>query len=74
MDGENKRIVVPANAGTHTPCRFNLSEGVATHVREHSRQGLWVPAFAGTTRWESPHRRARNAAQCGAAAVAFAQP
>src|SRR5262249_38759066 len=30
-------VVVPANAGTHTPCTFDRV------------QWLWVPAFAGTT-------------------------
>jgi hypothetical protein len=42
-------MVVPAKAATHTPCHFNLSEGVATSVRNYNRRCLWVPAFAGTT-------------------------
>jgi len=41
--------VVPAKAGIHTPCRFNLNDGAATAVGKHRRQGVWVPAFAGTT-------------------------
>jgi hypothetical protein len=41
--------VVPANAGTHTPCHFNLKNAVATSDLSHERQGLWVPAYAGTT-------------------------
>jgi hypothetical protein len=41
--------VVPANAGTHTPCPIILDDGADTFCN-NNRQGLWVPAFAGTTR------------------------
>jgi hypothetical protein len=41
--------VVPANAETHMPCPSSFSSG-ADACRNHHRQGLWVPAFAGTTR------------------------
>ena len=46
------------NAGTHTLRQFNLREGVATSVFNHSRQWLWVTAFAGTTKLDNqpmPH-------------------
>jgi len=42
------RRVVPAKAGTHTPQRFgSIAQG--EFVLHDQRQGLWVPAFAGTT-------------------------
>jgi hypothetical protein len=41
--------VVPAKAGTHTPCALSLKDAVVTLCDNHVRQGLWVPAFAGTT-------------------------
>src|SRR3954467_331996 len=37
--------VVPAKAGTHTPC----PRDVAKRTTRLQRNGLWVPAFAGTT-------------------------
>jgi hypothetical protein len=44
--------VVPADAGTHTPCRqcctVRLHEGYE-RCRSHQPQGVWVPACAGTT-------------------------
>jgi hypothetical protein len=41
--------VVPTNAGTHTPCPIVLHDRAET-FRSNTHQGLWVPAFAGTTR------------------------
>src|SRR5467141_210298 len=41
--------VVPANAGTHTPCRRFLALRVET-VHNNERCGVSIPAFAGTTR------------------------
>src|SRR5439155_3772990 len=41
-------LVVPANAGTHTPCPLVLV-AVATTFSLIERRWLWVPAFAGTT-------------------------
>src|SRR3954449_12850539 len=40
--------VVPAKAGSHTPCPFKQSG--CNVPSNHKRQGLWVPAFAGTWR------------------------
>src|SRR6267378_3768119 len=41
-------IVVPANAGTHTPCRFVVAWSQRPSLNKN-RRWLWVPAFAGTT-------------------------
>jgi hypothetical protein len=41
--------VVPANAGTHTPCPIVLDDEAETFCN-NTRKGIWVPAFAGTTR------------------------
>jgi hypothetical protein len=41
--------VVPTNAGTRTPCPIVLHDRAET-FRSNTHQGLWVPAFAGTTR------------------------
>ena len=43
--------VVPAKAGTHNPWRFLLRKA-STPVPKTQRHGVWVPAFAGTTRGE----------------------
>jgi hypothetical protein len=40
-------IVVPANAGTHTPRRLRLA--VLEGFGYDFGRWLWVPAFAGTT-------------------------
>jgi hypothetical protein len=40
--------VVPANAGTHTPCHPDEAQTTDTFYN-NDRRGLWVPAFAGTT-------------------------
>src|ERR1700736_4232374 len=57
-----KSIVVPANAGIHTPRTLRRKVGPAP--RDNScRRWLWVPASAGTTRGELPlelHRRRGN--------------
>ncbi|MBN8979177.1 MAG: hypothetical protein J0I08_22200, partial [Rhizobiales bacterium] len=44
----NTKIVVPAQAGTHTPQQFG-SIGRGEFIHNNQRQGLWVPACAGTT-------------------------
>ena len=41
-------IVVPANAGTHTPRPLFCAHAVAGFAN-HRGRWLWVPAFAGTT-------------------------
>ena len=41
--------VVPANAGTYTPCSIVWMMGVEAFCN-NKRQWFWVPAFAGTTR------------------------
>src|SRR5450756_1244148 len=46
--------VVPANAGTHTPCHLLWNEigdkaRWSNHRANNCLLGLWVPAFAGTT-------------------------
>src|ERR1700755_1836551 len=54
-------VVVPANAGPHTPCRGCLCKVLVVCLALQSkRQGLWVPAFAGTTTVCSPARRRRG--------------
>jgi hypothetical protein len=40
-------LVVPAKAGTHTPCP--LVSALGRMPSQQSMQGLWVPAFPGTT-------------------------
>jgi hypothetical protein len=45
--------VVPANAGTHTALCPRL-EQVADSFRNHNGRGVWVPAFAGTTKTNHP--------------------
>src|SRR6185437_12776401 len=42
-------LVVPANAGTHTPRTLILRSEVDALLHNEC-QGLWVPAFAGTTK------------------------
>src|SRR6266850_7073258 len=55
------QYVVPAKAGTHTPCPIILgAEAEAFCTNE--RRWLWVPAFAGTTKesgWGGCERAAR---------------
>ena len=41
--------VVPAKAGTYTLCHRDLALEVET-FSNNERSGVWVPAFAGTTR------------------------
>src|SRR5258707_14890561 len=48
--------LVPANAGTHNHRRLLFAKGGYLTAPLRS-QGVWVPAFAGTTPWKS--RRAR---------------
>src|SRR6266704_668905 len=52
-------LVVPAKAGTHTPCSL-IFGAVAETFSLIERRWLWVPAFAGTTKEDSivkqPHR------------------
>jgi MurNAc alpha-1-phosphate uridylyltransferase len=48
--------VVPAHAGTHNPWRFCLLKASASSL-ETIVHGVWVPAFAGTTRCESSFSR-----------------
>src|ERR1700678_3506004 len=43
-------VVVPAKAGTHTPYRRRSRKARVARPALHLKsQGLWVPAFAGTT-------------------------
>ena len=44
------RIVVPANAGTHNHRRLLLKQSRPPSRSHNIRRGVWVPAFAGTTR------------------------
>jgi hypothetical protein len=44
--------VVPAQAGIHTPCDRILAAGADAFLILGC-QGLWVPAFAGTTMEEN---------------------
>src|SRR4051794_29866413 len=53
-----RRHVVPAKAGTHTPCPHD----VAKRMTKSQRNGLWVPAFAGTTE-EAPVPRRKAGEQ-----------
>src|ERR1700737_5079402 len=46
-----KSIVVPANAGTHTPWALKWKME-PTPCDKNCRLWLWVPAFAGTTHGE----------------------
>jgi hypothetical protein len=50
MREKHSSFVVPANAGTHTPCPCDLKQ-VAVEILPFNKNGrwLWVPAFAGTT-------------------------
>jgi len=41
-------IVVPANAGTHTPRPLSCAH-LVDGFANHKSRWLWVPAFAGTT-------------------------
>ena len=45
--------VVPANAGTHTARCFGRALAAVISVN-HRPRGLWVPAFAGTTKPRNP--------------------
>src|SRR5882757_3518244 len=47
--GEDSLIVVPAKAGTHNHRTTLLPRLLASSFQQSSR-GVWVPAFAGTTR------------------------
>ena len=49
------RSVVPANAGTYTPYP-TVFGNEADAFGDNQRQGLWVPAFAGTTEENYPDR------------------
>jgi hypothetical protein len=42
-------MVVPAQAGTHNPWIRGFKMNVATLSLANRVQGVWVPAFAGTT-------------------------
>src|SRR5258708_39412576 len=50
-------IVVPAHAGTHTPRTFDSNTVLRRRFCSRERQGLWVPAFAGTTKNSANTRR-----------------
>jgi hypothetical protein len=52
FENESSRVV-PAKAGTHNRRRL-LRWKVSTTTSETIRHGVWVPAFAGTTRECSP--------------------
>ena len=47
FDNLHHQHVVPAKAGTHTPCPIIL-DAVAETFCADERRWLWVPAFAGT--------------------------
>jgi hypothetical protein len=49
VEGEYYYLVVPANAGTHNH-RLELLEKVSALGAKTKGHGVWVPAFAGTTR------------------------
>ena len=42
--------VVPANAGTHNHCCQIVGQQAVDHRTQTRGRGVWVPAFAGTTR------------------------
>ena len=48
--------VVPANAGTHNPWHW-LWKKASTPLPKKRTHGVWVPASAGTTRYESTSSR-----------------
>jgi hypothetical protein len=48
-------MVVPADAGTHNHRTLWLPTAVRHHASK-LRRGVWVPAFAGTTRSSLQHR------------------
>src|SRR5438270_10360083 len=52
-------FVVPANAGTHTPCSI-VSNAHSENFLLNKRRWLWVPAFAGTTMEEQHSRDLRR--------------
>src|SRR5256884_5372368 len=52
-------FVVPAKAGTHTPCSI-VSNAHSENFLLNKRQWLWVPAFAGTTMEEQHSRDLRR--------------
>src|SRR6266404_8505648 len=52
-------FVVPANAGTHTPCSI-VSNAHSENFLLNKRRWLWVPAFAGTTMEEQHSRHLRR--------------
>ena len=58
--GDSTLSVVPANAGTHTTGRRELSK--VDHCF-HQRAAVWVPAFAGTTKRMAPHYAASGTVQ-----------
>src|SRR5712692_4245507 len=62
--------VVPANAGIHTPCILGLGTEVET-CASPQRQGLWVPAFAGTTQRGARSHKDRHTPPPG---LAFGEP
>jgi hypothetical protein len=48
-ENEKPFLVVPANAGTHTPRPLSQNKEDGGHHAKQFRRWLWVPAFAGTT-------------------------
>src|SRR5258708_389255 len=62
-------FVVPAKAGTHTPCPI-ISGADAETFCSNERRWLWVPAFAGTTLedCQTTDTTSRPAARCAAIA------
>src|ERR1700689_2491013 len=48
-ENEDSHLVVPANAGTHNPW-LRLREKALAAALKPRRHGVWMPAFAGTTR------------------------
>src|SRR5258708_2401501 len=70
-------FVVPAKAGTHTPCPIIL-DAEAEAFCPNKRRWLWVPAFAGTTLEDSICQTAdtasRPAARCARAVACISRP
>src|SRR5205823_7007173 len=64
MPRDRERIlsphVVPAKAGTHTPRRMLFENTGRRLCFNNGILGLWVPAFAGTTRTIVPMLRQRQ--------------
>src|SRR6187200_1502397 len=44
-----RETVVPANAGTHNHRALLFGQSRPKACLNHTRRGVWVPAFAGTT-------------------------